>query len=131
MAQRVCCLEIEAGCLETGTYQHHYNCQTEKKVSLEFTADPFRADEITPAAELRKSQSGPGAPYVIKKKKKELVISERHQKCPLIEGSSLHSRRREGEIDSFAISNRDLAIATLSSLWFYSLVGRGAMLDPS
>lgn len=43
--------------------------QTEKKVSLEFTADPFRADEITPAAELRKSQLGPEATYVIKKKR--------------------------------------------------------------
>lgn len=63
VTQGACRLEIEAGCSETFTCQHHYvvKPRKKKKVSLEFTADPFRAEAITPAVGLRKSQLGPEA----------------------------------------------------------------------
>lgn len=59
-------VEIQARCWETFKSQHHYVIKVRKKVTLQFTTDPFRADEITPAARLLKSQVAPEAPYAIK-----------------------------------------------------------------
>lgn len=53
--------------LSAPLYRQTEGGKKKKTISLEFTADPFGADAIMPAAGLLKSQLGPEAPYVIKR----------------------------------------------------------------